>query len=331
MILSLVCTLAATSPRPSITITRLRTMDSLHAIAYTAAPSGSKFVVSLEDRTIRLMDASTGNTIRHFDGHPQPAYAVAFSPNGQLLATGDETARIWIWNVSTGLKLKEFDRSKGHIRGIQNLSFSADGKLIASTGKDDVIKVWEVTTGKMIKTILGNGMNFYSAAYLPKGALFAAPTLSGGGVRFYRSSDYSPYATMFGHANQGILDVAFSLTGNRAVTAGRDNVAAVWDVFTRKRIQDLRGHQDWVIHTAMSPNGRLAASSSSDRTVRIWDLNTYQSIATLDSQSYVGAPLTFTRDGKYLITANASDGVQINSIMPPQGVAQPTVHRRRRR
>ena len=87
------------------------------------------------------------------------------------------------------------------------------------------------------------------------------------------------------------------------------------------KLGSLKGHSDWVVHCAFSPNGKYIATSGDDRTVRIWSPYSFKQIGELDDQQAVGSPLCWTADGKYLVTVNFSDFLQINSVTPPQGGA----------
>jgi len=306
-----------------ISITRARIVYGTHAIAVAPAPTGSRFAVSMEDTSVKVMDAATGYTLLTLKGHPQPAYAVAFNPHGTIIATGDETARIWLWDAKTGKKLKEFDRNTGHQRGIQNLSFNKDGTLLASTGKDDIIILWNVAKGKPALKLYGKGSNFYGAVCNPAGGTLVTATI-GEGARIYKLTDPNPVAKLVGHDGQGALDVSVNRVGSVAVTAGKDTKGTVWSLVTKKKMGTLVGHEDFVVRTAFAPNGKIVATASSDRSVRVWSLANFKSIAKIADQCFVGAPVCFTGDGKFLISATDSDAVQINVVQPPQGLgAQP--------
>lgn len=308
----------------------LRTMQGLRSLTVAPAPTGSRFAASLENRSVRIIEAATGQTLRTFTGHPDSIYGVAWNPAGTILATGDDTARIWLWDVKSGKKIREFTRDRAHQRGIQSLSFSPDGRTLASTGKDDMIVIWNVSTGKPVQRILGKGANFYSAMYSPAGGTLLAPTLNDG-LRFYRVADWSVIRKIDNHGGQGALDIATNAVGTLAVTAGRNAAATLIDLRKRERVNSFKGHEDWVIRAALTPNGRFLATSSSDRTVRLWNTSTFQSVKKIEDQSAVGAPITFTRDGRFLVTADVSDFIQIFSVTPAQGPATGSKPTRRRR
>lgn len=316
---------------PAIAVKPIQTFPSLRVVAVEAAPTGSRFAVSLEDYSVRIMDAATRKTVVTLQPMTQAVYGLAFDPKGNILATADESGRIWLHDVKTGKKIKEFSRSNAHVRGIQRLGFSADGKLLASTGRDDVIIVWTVPTGQQVRKLLGKGANFYSAQFSPAGGILATGTL-GPGAAFFATKGWAHKSYLKAHGNQGVFDIAFDPKGRRMISGGRDGKACVWDVKSMRQLATLSAHDDMVLHVALAPSAAVAASSSSDRRVIVWDLNTRKPISTLENKSAVGSPIAFTADGKYLVTASASDALELNSITPPVGLEPtkaPAVRRRR--
>jgi WD40 repeat protein len=218
----------------------------------------------------------------------------------------------------------------GHTRGIQDLSFNYPRTMLVSTGKDDVVKVWNPDSGKCVATVPGNGANFYSATFQGKLSEFGVGIL-GPGAREYNGNGKED-GFYVDPSSQGVFDIAFNPAGTRAVTAGRDGKAILWDAKTRKKLGTMYGHSDWVVHCAFSPNGQWIATSGDDRTVRIWNPYTCKQVAQLDDQQAVGSPICWTADGKYLITVNFSDFLEINSVTPAQAGgsgATPSKHRRR--
>lgn len=316
MLTTLVASIAlAGVGQANVTVSRVKTFPSLRTIAVAAAPTGTRFAASTEDGKVRIMDAQRAATVLTLEGHPQPVYGLAWRPDGKVLATGDESARIYLWNATTGKKIGEMPRSAdGHQRGIQALSFSADGKRLASTGQDDMIIIWDAVSAKRVGRILGQGTNVLAGQFLPTGGGFVAASL-GTGLKFYATNTFGNTANVDGHNGAGISDLAVNRAATRAVTAGRDNLAVLWDMKTRKRINGLRGHSDIVVRAAISPNGRLAATSSTDRTVIVWNLQNYKPVATIQEQSGIGSPVAFVHDGQFLVTAGSADELQIHRVV----------------
>jgi WD40 repeat protein len=313
-IMPLLATLLLAAP---VKVTPAKTLVGIRPVALAAAPSGSKFLACLEDGSVRIIDAKTKMTVRQLDRHPGPAYAAAWSADGNFVATGDETARIWIHNALTGKKVREY---RTHTKGIQKLSFNLPGTLLLSTGKDDQCNVYDLRTPSIKErlVVLGKGVNFYGGTFHPKLPYSFAVGMLGGGVRFYDALTGKPTAFLTDAGGQGVFDFAFNPAGTRGVSAGRDGFAVLWDPKTLKKIGKFKGHGDWVVYTAVSPNGQLVATGSSDRTVRVWDIKTMTKVAEIDNSFTVGSPVCFTADGTSLVSVTDAGDLQISSITPAQ-------------
>lgn len=315
----------AVQANPPIQVSRIKTYTHLEVVSAAAPKTGSRFALTLQDTSVRVIDARTLNSVYTFNNHPQPAEGVAFSNDGRWLVTGDETARIFLWDLNNGTLRREFSRDRGHSRGIQALAISHDNQMIASVGKDDTIRVWSVNGAHPIKTIAGNGANFYGVEFMPSGALVTGTLKEG--IRIYTPRTFELASALTLAGGQGANGLALNAAGTQAVSAGRDGNVVIWDIPKRARFNTLKGHTDWVMGVAYSPNGRLVATSSNDMNVIVWDMRTLQAIKLIDEQSFVGAPVTFTGDGRHLITANSSGAPQVHVINPPQPAPAPARRR----
>jgi WD40 repeat protein len=89
---------------------------------------------------VKLWDHSTGKLKSVCRGHTIYVYALAFSPNGQTLATGSFDSTGKLWDVATGREQATF---RGHQAHIYKVAFSLDGKLLATASADRTVKVWD--------------------------------------------------------------------------------------------------------------------------------------------------------------------------------------------
>jgi WD40 repeat protein len=292
----------------------VRELQGIRPLAYAPSPTGSMVAVTLEDKSVRIIDAKTSQTLKTFQGHPQPAYAVAWSDDGAFLATGDESARIFVWDVRTGQKLKMIYGE--HQRGIQKLSFNHPRTLLMSTGRDDKILLWSIPGYKKVGQVLGSGANVYSASFNPITDYFVTATLTNS-ARLFRQTGAGPKVLNFFSSDpQGQLDVCWNKQGTMVLTGEKSGNAVLFDTKALKKYGTLKGHMDFVTSVAFAPSGRVAVTASPDRTVRLWDTKSLGQLAMLENQSGVGSPVTFTSDGKYLLTVGVDDFMQIYSVTP---------------
>lgn len=322
--MTLLAALAMASPQAApIQIIPGKQAPGLRPIAFAAAPTGSQFVASMEDGSVRIIDAKTGQTVRNLNKHPQPAYALDWSKDGKFIATGDETARVWLENALTGEKMREF---RTHTRGIQRLSFNIAHTLLITTGRDDAIHVLDLesTKPKEARSILGAGANFYGATFNPRSlSEFTTATLTVGGGREYDAMSGKSSGLLTGHDAQGAMAVAYNPAATRIATGGKDGGVSLYDGASLKKLATFRGHGDWVMDMTFSPNGRLLATSSTDQTVKVWDIKSMQKVADIPKQSFVGSPLCFTGDGTTLVTVSDQGYLQYNKVTPTQPAELP--------
>lgn len=302
-------------------VARLRTFDQIRIVSLAGAPTGTLFALGQEDTSVRVMDAAKLQTIWTLKGHPQPCYGLAFSPDGKILATGDDTARIYLWDMKTGKKIREFPRDKGHQRGIQTLSFSPDGKKLASVGKDGQVRIWNTAGGHPIASIVEVGINYYGAEFMPSGT-FVSATLEGA-VSMFDGKTFKKIVTLPTPNKTGINALTLSLDGTNVIAAARDGRLLVYNLKTRQRTTGVTAHSDWAMNAITSPNGRILVSSSNDMTVKFWDMKTLKPLFGLDQMSPIGAPMTFTGNGKFFVSANAGDALQVYSVTPAQSAPAP--------
>jgi WD40 repeat protein len=81
----------------------------------------------------------------------------------------------------------------------------------------------------------------------------------------------------------------------------------LWDLETQKIVYTLTDHSDKVWSVAISPDNQTIASGSLDKTVKLWDLATGTLLQTLQASS----PVIFSENGKYLITGNSKNQIEI--------------------
>ncbi|MFE6056062.1 WD40 repeat domain-containing protein [Kitasatospora sp. NPDC056446] len=118
-------------------------------------------------------------------GHTGNVTAVAFAPEGRLLATASEDGTARLWRVATGSLVGA--PLAGHRDGVRAVAFSPDGRLLASGGRDRTVRLWDPAAGLSLGSPLTGFVNgLKSAAFAPDEPLLASA--DGSRVRLWRAS-----------------------------------------------------------------------------------------------------------------------------------------------
>ena len=134
------------------------------------SPDGGTIAVA-SSIGIWLYDAHTGVELALITGHTAYVYCIAFSPDGQTLASGSRDSTIRLWNIQTRRRKATLI---GHISRVKAVAFSPDGNTLASTGIDDTVRLWDLRIRKLKKTLTGHTDMGRSVAFSPDGRLLAS-------------------------------------------------------------------------------------------------------------------------------------------------------------
>jgi WD40 repeat protein len=199
------------------------------------------------DGPARIVD-DTGATIKVLDHVPgSGVFAVAFSPDGRLLATAAKQIpftrwdpalhRVTIWDWKRGTVVATIPTSS------LGLAFDGSGERLATSSYEDgLARIWDVVTGTLL-------------------------------------------ATLAGHAG-GVVDVSWhpDATLDQLATAGADGTVRLWNGSTGVAQLVLRGHSSGIWQVAFGPGGSRLASTGGDGTVRVWALEIDDLIAIAEGK-----------------------------------------------
>ncbi|BAZ08719.1 peptidase C14 caspase catalytic subunit p20 [Calothrix sp. NIES-4071] len=210
---------------------------------------------------------SRGGISKTLTGHTEPVYSIAFSPDGQILASGSVDKTVKLWNVQDGSLLKTLE---GHTQTVNNVAFSPDGKSIATASSDRSIKIWS-QEGRLIKTITGYNFPVLSVSFSPDGKNIAA----GGedkSIKIWDINDGRLLKTLSFHQNW-VNSLSYSPDGKMLVSGGADKYIMLWNGSEGKLIKKIPGHTASVWGVRFSPNCKMIISASRDRTIKLWNLD----------------------------------------------------------
>ena len=290
----------------------------VYALAY--APDSTKLAVA-STIGIWLYDTQTGEPIRLLVGHTSYVGGVAFSPDGETLASGGYDKTIRLWDAHTGEHKATFT---GHIAQIYSVAFSRDGETLASGSRDEYIKFWDVRTGELLRTLPGHAGGVYAVAYSLDGETVA----SYGRDRRIHISDAATGKFVMGLdpefdddalALDRIHSIGYSPDGQRLASGNSDGTIKVWDTRTGQLQSTLFTDSNGVTSATFSPNGEVLAGAVSlekGGTLQFWNVASRKRLKSFIGPTDGGhtdaiTSLVFSKDGGTLASSSYDGTIRL--------------------
>jgi hypothetical protein len=250
----------APSAAPSAVPTALPSASAAPAIP-TAAPSVPPAVAPAPSNAPAAggFGGAAGQVLR---GHAELVEAVAFAPDGTLLASGadDNTARLWRPD-GQGVAILT-----GHSADINGVAWSPDGTFVSTASGDGTLRTW-VSDGVLASTLKGHTDVVMGAAWLADSVSLVSASWDGT-LRLWHAVRAENTRTIAAH-NAKIWAIA--LSAEKVIASGsEDATIRLWGLDGAAK-GTLRGHTDVIWGLSYSPDGAFLASGSKDGTVRLWD------------------------------------------------------------
>jgi WD40 repeat protein len=232
-----------------------------------------------------------------------PVSALAFSPNGSLLALAS-AAEVHLLDVQS----KEATLL-GQVGKQPSLVFSPGGKSLAATSTDSPceIQVWNLQTGGT-RVLKGTWKGPASISFSPDGNTIVAADgdRSNPAIRLWDLETAS--ARVLGQSTRQITSVAFLPDGKRVASGSWDETVRVWNV-RNGEARTLGENCSCIVRLTVSNKGDRIAASSLDGRLRVWDIDTGRS--RIAGQCYGVNAITFTADDRALITGSDDGAVRL--------------------
>jgi RNA polymerase sigma factor (sigma-70 family) len=267
---------------------------------------------------VGLWDLAAGKELRRLTlAGTGPPLAVAFRPDGRVLAAAGRAGSITLWDVDTGAEIRTW---AGHEGGVACLAFAPDGQSLVSGGQDQSLRLWDPATGRLLRR-LEPPRDQAPAVMLAPDAPVSRPSepLDGpivtkavrvlGGLLAGDTVPVAPVAPAAPVRSPVLQAAAFSPDGRALASGGQDGVIHLWNPATGEEVRHLAGHPGGTLALAFAPDGRRLVSGGQDWVVRVWDVATGEELRQLPGSLHVVPAVAFSPDGQ--VIASGSDDFRV--------------------
>jgi WD40 repeat protein len=246
-------------------------------------------------------------------------WAVAYSPDGNLIATGGDDGNVWLWNAQN---LTPVGPLKGN-QAVYSVAFSPKGRILASGGADDKVHLWDTESGAQLAELPGHTNGVLSVAFSPDGERLASGSFDTTVMLWSGVDTPTPVGHQLG-GKQGnaihpghiaaVNTVAFSNSGNTLISGSVDGTIRWWDPDSGySMLLPATRQRDSVQAVAFRPGSRFGVMSCSTQGgIQLWD-NVGLAIPIGNQQDRVNV-VQFSPDGKNVASGSTDDTIQVWDI-----------------
>jgi WD40 repeat protein len=257
---------------------------------------------------VRLWGLTDGIAVRALDGHSAGVWALAFSDDGQWLASADRSGALRILDPATGTVRHAlqaagpvwslaFAPGDGHLLAatdggvafwalasgtrervlkhpagrITRMALSPSGDRIATASTDGRVRIFDTERGTLLRELLADGDLVWSVAFSRDGRRLA--TASGNEAAAVWDLDSGERLAYFSGHTGGATDARILADGVTLVVTDREGRLHWWDLTTRRKLTPpMAGHRGSSWRMALHPNGATLATAGDDGLAKVWDL-----------------------------------------------------------
>ncbi|MFN0138362.1 MAG: protein kinase domain-containing protein [Phycisphaerae bacterium] len=282
----------------------------------------------------RAAVAQTSNpAVTELRGHTSFVYLVAWSPDGQTIASAGWDLCVRVWNARDGAPIAVLGVDGKPSETMHGLAFSADGAAIVALSHHGIYYEWDRASGQRLHPIPNEAPAQSKDAierYWNRARGGAKIAVTQGGESESNSRDGARIARCLAAGVVSVVDrdsgaelyridahagralaVAFSSDGTLLATGGNENLVKLWRASDGTPLGTLEGHARPLYSLAFSPDGTRLVSGSNDTAIILWDVLHREPVMEMRGHSNYVHSVSFSPDGSQLASGSGDGSVRL--------------------
>jgi WD40 repeat protein len=274
----------------------------------------------------RIWKISDGSLLKTLMGHRGIVNTIAFSPGGELLATGSADHTIFLWKIADGRHIRTLEEHSGEVRSV---IFSPNGNLLASVGQNDKnVCLWRVKDGTLFKVLEAAQEIDGGIAFSPDGKELVG-TPWGDDIYVWEVQNGRLLRMLSGYVGH-LRPIAYSPDGSIITSCSNDRIY-MWNAVDGSLIRTIEEHLGFgypepnvtripyfgptpedITNISISPDGELLASASRYGMIGLWKVADGSLLKTLTG----GDSVKFSANGALLASGSESGTIKLWGVPP---------------
>ena len=280
----------------------------------TPVPNPKSPVLKAE---VTPLDPKAAKEISELKGHQGSVRSVAFSHDGQTLATSGDDGTIRLWNI----KGRQTFKFQGNQTAIRSIDFSPDDqKLVSDAGGK--IRLWDLQ-GNLLREFVGSQKLIRSVKFNPQNGQQLASTGDDGTIHLWDLQGQS--LAKWQADPKRVWDLEFSPDGQQIASAEAGGNVGLWDL-QGKSLNQFTGHIYPVLSVAFSPDGKQLVSGCNVGMIRSWSLPDYQMINMFDVKHAEFNSVVYSLDSKLIVSGDNEGNIKMWKLNTQQQSPVWTAH-----
>jgi periodic tryptophan protein 2 len=241
-------------------------------------------------------------------GHFYDMNTMAYSPDGQTIATGGHDGKLKVWNTTSGFCFVTFT---DHSAPITALEFTKNGQVIISASLDGTVRAFDLKRYRNFRTFTSPSPAQFSCMTVdPSGDIICAGSNDTFEIYVWSLQTGRLLEVLAGH-EAPVSGISFSPNHNIFASGSWDKTVRIWDIFGRTHYTESIQMKAEVLSLAYRPDGKQLAASTLDGEISFWDSDSGNNMGAIEGRKDISGG---RKDNDMISAANSSAGKSFNSL-----------------